>query len=362
MTGSDYRPGATGTRMRTDRGGTRIVAIGGGKGGVGRTVLVASIGTYLAQLGKRVVLVDACFGSANLHTVLGLGVPTKTLADVLLRKRESLESIVVETPVPGLALLSGAGDITGIGATRSAERNRFAQMLGELDVDYVLMDLKTGATASDVLDLFLIADAGVVVLAPEPTAIENTYRFIKAAFLRRIWNLEQYKALRGLLADAHGSVKEFGFMSPPTFLAEVSRRFPDLAAPLVDELREFTPQIIVNKCRTRKDHELGENIVSACRRKLRVQMGCLGHIEHDDSVWLSVCKRRPVVLEFPEARPARDVEHVARALLALETGLRPRRPAVPRRPTPMPEPEPAPPGPDEVADRSPEPPPAEEAE
>ena len=318
-------PGQPFPRGRSPNG-ARIVAIGGGKGGVGRTVLTASIGTYLAQLGKRVVLVDACFGSANLHTVLGLEVPTKTLADALLRKRESLRSIVFETHVPGLGLLSGAGDISGIGATRNSDRTRFIQMLAEMDVDYVLIDLKTGATATDVLDLFLLADVGVIVLAPEPTAIENTYRFIKAAFLRRIWNLEQYKSLRGLLADAQGSVRDFGFLSPPAFLTEVWRRFPDLTAPLVDELREYSPQILVNMCRTRKDRELGEAVVSACRRKLRVRMGCLGHIEHDDSVWLSVCKRRPVVLEFPEARPARDVEHAARALLALETGRRPRRP------------------------------------
>jgi len=191
-----------------------------------------------------------------------------------------------------------------------------------MDVDYVLMDLKAGATTSDVLDLFLLADVGVVVLVPEPTAIENAYRFIKSAFLRRIWNQEHYKSLRGLLADAHGSAREFGYLSPPSFLREVHRRYPDLAAPLVDELREFRPQILMNKCRTRKDHESGHAIVSACRRKLQIHMGCLGHVEHDDSVWLSVCKRRPVVLEFPEARPARDVEQVSRALLALETARR----------------------------------------
>ena len=299
-----------------------VVAFGGGKGGVGRSVLVANIGAYLAQVGKRVVVVDADFGGANLHTILGLDVPGKTLSDVLLRKRESLSEIVLESPVPGLGLISGAGDITSMGPPRSAERNRFIQMLGELDVDVVLIDLKAGTTAVDVLDLFLLADIGVVVLVPEPTSIENSYRFIKSAFFRGIWNTERYKSLRGLLADAHVSVREFGFMSPPVFLEEVRRRFPDLASPLVAELEAFAPQIVVNMCRTRKDREIGDSIVSACRRKLHLQMSCLGHVEHDDAIWLSVCRRRPMVLEFPEARPRKDIEHIARGLLSLESARR----------------------------------------
>lgn len=305
----------------------RVIALGGGKGGVGRTVLAANIGAYLAQVGKRVVLVDADFGGANLHTVLGLEVPGKTLSDVLLRKRESLAEIILETSVPGLGLISGAGDITGLGATRASERNRFLQMLGELDVDYVLMDLRGGTAAVDTLDLFLLADIGIIVLTPEPTSIENSYRFLKSAFFRRIWNQENYKSMRGLLADATVSVREFGFMSPPALLEEVHKRFPDLAAPLVDELRQFEPHLIVNMCRTRKDSEIGEAIVSACKRKLHVNMRCLGHVEHDDSVWLSVCKRRPIVLEFPEARPAQDIEAIARSLLSLETVRRNRWPS-----------------------------------
>ena len=57
--------------------GQRIVALGGGKGGVGRTVLAANIGIYLAQMGKKVVLVDAALGGANLHTCLAMELPSK---------------------------------------------------------------------------------------------------------------------------------------------------------------------------------------------------------------------------------------------------------------------------------------------
>jgi len=314
-------------RPPPSQAGARVVAFGGGKGGVGRTMLAANIGAYLAQVGKRVVLVDADFGGANLHTVLGINVPGKTLSDVLLRKRESLAEIILETPIPGLGLISGAGDLTGVDGNRAPERSRFLQMLAQLDVDYVLMDLRSGTEAADTLDLFLLADTGIIVMSPEPTSVENSYRFLKSAFFRRIWNLENYKSMRGLLAEAHVSVQEFGFMSPPALLNEVRRRFPDLAAPLLNELDGFRPYVVVNMCRTRRDREMGDEVVSACRRKLHISLRCLGSVEHDDSVWLSVCHRRPAILEYPEARPAQDIESIARGLLSLDTERRGRRTA-----------------------------------
>jgi flagellar biosynthesis protein FlhG len=59
-----------------DRPGRRIIAIGGGKGGVGKSLIAANLAIYLSQLGKRVVLIDADLGGANLHTFVGVDRPT----------------------------------------------------------------------------------------------------------------------------------------------------------------------------------------------------------------------------------------------------------------------------------------------
>jgi flagellar biosynthesis protein FlhG len=64
----------------------RIVALGGGKGGIGKTLVSANLGIALAQRGKRVVLVDADLGGANLHTCLGLPQPAATLSDFVSKK------------------------------------------------------------------------------------------------------------------------------------------------------------------------------------------------------------------------------------------------------------------------------------
>src|SRR5436853_5119850 len=88
----------------------QIWSVGGGKGGIGKSLLTASLGYQLAQLGKRVVLLDADLGGANLHTCLGVPSPQATLGDFIQRKVANIEDIAVETGIPGLRLISGASD------------------------------------------------------------------------------------------------------------------------------------------------------------------------------------------------------------------------------------------------------------
>src|SRR5262245_30576797 len=88
----------------------QIWSIGGGKGGIGKSLLTASLGWQLAQLGKRVLMVDADLGGANLHTCLGIPNPERTLGDFIRRQVAKIEDIAVETGVSGLRLISGASD------------------------------------------------------------------------------------------------------------------------------------------------------------------------------------------------------------------------------------------------------------
>lgn len=91
-----------------------IISVGGGKGGVGKSILSIGLGTVLARSGKSVVLADLDLGSANLHTYLGVLGRTPTIADFILNKVPSLENLMVETSERNLGLISGAEFVPGV--------------------------------------------------------------------------------------------------------------------------------------------------------------------------------------------------------------------------------------------------------
>ena len=163
----------------------QIWSIGGGKGGIGKSLLAASIGWQLARMGRRVVLVDADLGGANLHTCLGLPAPARTLADFIQRRVETIDEVLTDTQAPGLRVISGAADLLSAANIKHLQKVRVMNQVRALDVDVVLIDLGAG-TSFNILDFFLLSDVSILAVVPEPTSIENGYRFIKSALYRRL--------------------------------------------------------------------------------------------------------------------------------------------------------------------------------
>src|SRR3990167_2857367 len=89
---------------------TNIWTIGGGKGGVGKSLITASFGILLSRLGNKVLMVDADLGAPNLHTFMGIEGGKRTLASFLKGKLEDIGDTVIDTPIPNLELISGARD------------------------------------------------------------------------------------------------------------------------------------------------------------------------------------------------------------------------------------------------------------
>jgi len=154
----------------------RIVAVGGGKGGIGKSLVSANLGIALARAGHRVTLVDVDLGGANLHTCLGINQPQGTLSDVLTRGTR-LETLAAPTGIENLSLVSGAMDALDAANPRAQARARLVEQLQTLDTDYLVLDLGAG-TSLHTIDFFLLADHTVLVLLPEPTSVENAYRYL----------------------------------------------------------------------------------------------------------------------------------------------------------------------------------------
>ena len=290
-----------------------VIAVGGGKGGIGKTLLAANLGVHLAQQGYRVVLVDADLGGANLHTCLGVKPPSATLSDFVTRKVNNLHEVVSPTPVKNLGLVSGALDVLGAANPKYTQKLRILREVSKLDVDVVIIDLG-GGTGFNILDFFLIADHGILTVVPEPTSIENAYRFIKAAYYRRLKTAELAWNLRPLVEEAMNERSSQGLKTPADLVAYVERRDPEGGAKLREELERFPLKLVVNQTRNAEEERLGHAISEACRKYFGIKMQFLGTIPFDDSVWQSVRHRRPVLLEAPTGRASASIIRIAEAL------------------------------------------------
>jgi flagellar biosynthesis protein FlhG len=292
----------------------RVVAIGGGKGGVGKSLVAANVGIFLATLGKRVILVDAAFGAANLHIFAGVPRPMRSLSEALVAGGPRLAELAVSTHVPGVRLIGGVYDPPWVAEPGAAQVEHIAQQLHELPAEWIVVDLGPGM-ASPALEIFLAADVQIIVAVPDPTSIELMHRFVKAAFLR---SLER----RGLAHLAHRVSRDPRHLEGGTpsalevYLAAVADGVAEL-----DELRAailgFSPHLVVNSARSKSDMELGRAVASAARRRLGTPIRYLGHLEYDEAVWASTRRRRPLLIEHPETRIAKCFERVARGIIAL---------------------------------------------
>lgn len=291
----------------------RVVAIGGGKGGVGKSLVAANVGIFLATLGKRVILVDAAFGAPNLHLFAGVPRPSRSLAEALAAGGPPLAELAVSTYVPGVKLIGGVYDPPWIANPGPAQVRVVAEQLHQLPADWVVVDLGAGLGAPT-LELFLEADMSLLVSVPDPTSIELMHRFVRAAFLKRL----ERKGLGHLAALVEKAPTDLEGGTPSAldiYLAAVSTQTE------IHELREailgFAPHLVINSARSKSDMELGRAVASAARRRLGTPIRYLGHLEYDEAVWASTRRRRPLLIEHPETRIAKCFERVARGLMAV---------------------------------------------
>ncbi len=290
----------------------QLVAVGGGKGGVGKSLLSANLGIFLATLGKRVIVVDAALGTPNLHLFAGVPRPSRTLAEAVVGGA-ALAELAVATPVPGVRLIAGAADPAWIADADVQVVEGLLEQARGLPCDWVVLDLGPGMGAG-VLELFLGADVGVVVAVPDPTSVELMHRFVRAAFLHRLRQLGF-----GDLVERAGAPRprDGGIVAPLDLYLGAVEAGDDHVEHLRAALLGFAPQLVINAARSKHDMELGRAIASAARRRLGVAMGYLGHLEYDEAVWASTRRRRPLLVEHPEARITKCIEKVTRGLLAV---------------------------------------------
>lgn len=245
-----------------------VLAVASGKGGVGKTNVVANVGFALAARGAKVLALDADFGLANLDILLNLA-PRRNLGH-LLRGEATAEEIVAEA-APGFSVVPGASGLHELADMDSGDRLRVVEGLSSLagGYDFVLIDSAAGI-GRNVIELCLAARRVLLVTDPQPTSLTDAYGLAKV-----------------LLGRDAGV-----------------------------ELR-----LIVNSARSEEEgRAVAAKLNSVMKRFLNREVEYLGHIAKDDNVSRATQRQQPFVSAFPRSKAAKCVEALAEALAGSRSG------------------------------------------
>ena len=242
----------------------RVLAITGGKGGVGKTLTTANLGLCLANLGMRTLLIDGDFGLANLDVVLGVRV-RHTIDDVLAGEQE-LSSVVVRCP-QGLDVIPASSGVLKVPELGPMQKLALLDKIEALDEEYDVVLIDTPAGVSRSVQGWTASSADVVVVAtPEPTS----------------------------LADAYATMKILNHTT-----------------------RETRFKLIVNMARGEGEAlQVYERLSSLAEEHLNVRVEYLGCILFDEAMRASVRERVPCVQRYPFAPASASLRQIAKSLLS----------------------------------------------
>lgn len=291
-----------------------IYPIGGGKGGVGKSFVAASLGVLLAGSGCSVVLVDLDLGAANLHTFLGMPAPDGGLNRYLDKTESRLERVTAATRVNNLSLISSDNCAMEIANLYYAQKVKLINAIRQLPFDYVILDLGAG-TNFNTIDFFLVARQGLFVCTPEPTAIENAFRFVKAVYLRKLKRIVKEEHF-GRLTRALVSDRRTIGLKAGNIIEAVSKVDPADADRLKARIGQFQFGLVLNQFRRSTNRDLGEKITAVCNRHFYSPFEFFGRVDFDESVMDAVYSRKPYIDNFPNTPAAVQLKQIARRLMA----------------------------------------------
>ncbi len=277
-----------------------LIAVGGGKGGVGKSFVSSNLGIFLSNMGFKTFLVDLDLGAPNLHTYLGEEHPGKNFHDYISGIERDLKDVAVPTRFANLQLISGANDHSELANLNMVEQSLLCRGLFHLEADFTILDLSAG-THNSTLDFFNMASRQIVVLTPEPTSIENAYRFMKAAYFRKVKRFEAQLGLTEFVRQIMANSKDYKIRFPTDLLRIIKQKEPAAGLELEQLMSSMNFNIVLNQTRTSHDHSLGDSIKSVCRRYFGVRTDFLGSLQYDNAAWHSLRKRRPLLLDYPHS-------------------------------------------------------------
>lgn len=294
-----------------------IFAFGGGKGGIGKSFLAANVAASISKMGYKVCLIDLDLGGANQHTLFGIDRPLKTLDDFIEHRVKTIYEVLL--PVDGYNISLVAGVQNDLKATNfnAGQKTRLFSAIRSLDFEYIIIDIGAGMSIGT-LDTFNIAPNGVLITYPEPTAIENCYKFLKSAFLRELRSRIRDKALKELIDNIYE-----GKITIPTgtkIIDYFNLAYPSIGELAMDTLKGHNYFLILNNAST-EDTALLEQIPFAIRRFYGFNIIPLGVLLSDEKIRESIRVMKPYIDLFPDSLTTKRIYEIASNIINISKSL-----------------------------------------
>ena len=237
----------------------RVITVTSGKGGVGKTNLSVNMALAFARLGKKVVVMDADLGLANVNVMLNM-IPKYNLYHVI-KKQKTIREILVETEY-GISIVAGASGFSQIANMGEEDRKVFISELDSLsNADIIIIDTSAGVS-SNVLDFIAAADDAVIITTPEPTAITDAYGIIK------------------IIATEYDSVN-------------------------------MGLKLVVNRAKNAAQAKgVADRMINIAGQFLNLKLDYLGFIYDDVSVSHAVLRQKPFMVVDPKCKASICVQHI----------------------------------------------------
>lgn len=296
-----------------------IVAIGGGKGGVGKTLITANLALCLARTletrGKKVVAVDLDLGCGNLNACLGVRLPPASINDYLFQRVKSLQDVLVPTDLNNLKLVSCSYKASEIVHLKEDTKQKLMEEIRYLDADYVVMDLAAGVS-TEMLDFFMAADEKIIVTTPESLSLHNAFVFLKSAIYRCLWReLEREKFLLPIKVKLQEIVQSNGVLNMEQVLIRLKQWDRYSAYIVAGIVEELAPKLVFNMYRGEADKKYLINFCNLVKKYLNRNVEYLGSVPYEDKVRASIQGLKPFLLFYPQTEAAENISAIAGKLM-----------------------------------------------
>jgi len=301
----------------------KIIAIGGAKGGIGKSILSSNLSVYLARKGFKTVAADLDLGGANLHLFLGKPIIKKSINNYLSNDVTNLSDIM-ETSKYGPHLIGGNSSQLGAANLSFTRKLKLLRAIRGIDADYIIMDLG-GDTSYNVIDFFLAADVGIVMTTCDPASYLDAYSFIKVALFRKLSRIHGPESmiarkidinLKRLISETLMSKNNPKVGDIEGLIHRVRMEHPRSLKTIKKVFSDFNPQLVVNKVTNEKD-ALGpvKRIQDVAKKKLSIRVNHLCSMPYQEEIQYSARTLIPWITNTSATEVIQEIDTIATMLL-----------------------------------------------